>query len=174
MDNTSRFIYASKHTQRSMHIIPHMISTFNYTYCKRTRYRHHAVIITHCCTQSFGHMCRRRLSLTHTRTNTQTFNLASAVGTGAAYDLLISGQRRPLFVCSLPVQFRHKFLCVLSLPWQIEREGRVEGEGGKWVKTECVCLLAGLLISSRAKPFLPLFQSRLTPLWAGRTHQDIR
>lgn len=157
-----------------MRLISHMIQTFNYSCFKRTCYKHHTDIMTRCYTQSFGHMCRRCLA--HAKHSNVSSGLCSR--TGAAYDLLISGQRRPLFVCSLPVQLRHKFLCVLSLPWQIEREGRVESEGGKRGKTERVCLLEALLESNSTKLFRQLFSELRDPpppeLGRKRAHQTIR
>lgn len=63
--------------------------------------------------QFSGHMWRH--IDTHTpKTHTVRRLIWPGSWMGAAYDLLISGQRRPLFVCSLPVQFRHKFLCPIS------------------------------------------------------------
>lgn len=72
------------------------------------------------------------------------------IWTGAAYDLLISGRRRPLFVCRLPVQPRHKSLCPISA--LKDREGGREDQEG--------CLLEALLYI-----FFTRFQA-LWPVWS--------
>lgn len=53
----------------------------------------------------------------------------------------------------------------------------MEGEAGKWVKTECVCSLDWAACLDRREAFSPTFQSALLPDRAGRqarTHQNIR
>lgn len=100
-------------------------------------------------------------------TQSQTLNLAPAVGR-VLHTTLISGRRRPVFVSSLPVQRRHKSLCVLSLPWY-----RGRGKGGKWMKTHCVCLLDCQFILRPVKPFSNfVWVCCPLPGWAGEKRDD--
>lgn len=87
-------------------------------------------------------MRRRRLTHTHAQKHSRAFNLALRSRTGAACNLLISGQRRPLFVCLLPVPLRHWRLCALSLP-AADREGGSARRAGSQRRLSALCLSEG-------------------------------
>lgn len=154
-----------------MRLISHMISTFKIdrvrTRCKQPRQcnntaRADPLLVT--CAGAVWHW------RTHVGKHSKEFNLALRSCTGAACNLLISGQRRPLFVWTLPVPRRHWLLCALSLP-ATDREGGSVRRAGSQRRLSALFVRGEVHVLQTAQSTLlsslPLSPQKTLGSWGG-------